>query len=87
MAVPSLAELRLAIGRKGFPLRQRELAEQAEIDQGYVSQIETGKRRPSVYLQARLAEIYGVSRDQLRASVAETVRRRKAGEGQLKSEL
>lgn len=83
MAVPSLAELRLAIGRKGFPLRQKELADQAEIEQAYVSQIESGKRKPSIYLQHRLATIYGMSLDQIRASVSETVRRANAGEPQL----
>lgn len=87
MAVPSLAELRLAVGRKGYPLRQRELADQAEIDQGYVSQLETGKRIPSMFLQARLADIYGITREQLRASIAETLRRRKAGEEQLKTDF
>lgn len=83
--VPSLAELRLAIGRKGFPLRQRELAGQVEIDPDYVSQIESGRRRPSFYLQARLAHAFGLSFDQVRASVAETLRRRKAGEPQIKA--
>lgn len=43
------------------------------------------RRRPSVYLQARLAEIYGLTREQIRASVAETLRRHKEGEKQLHS--
>jgi len=43
MAV-SLAELRLAIGRKGIPMRQMELAQLAKVSQSYLSQIESGAR-------------------------------------------
>lgn len=83
MSVPSLAELRLAIGRKGYPLRQDELAREVKVKQGYVSQFESGKRMPSIYLQHRLAEVCGLTLEQVRASVAETVRRYKQNEKQI----
>lgn len=84
--MPSLAEIRLAIGRKGFPLRQKELADLAKIDQGYLSQIESGKRKPSPYVQLRLAGALDVQPAQIAASVAETLRRQKLGEDQIRLE-
>lgn len=75
----SLSELRLALGRQGLPLRQAEAAEEAGVTQGYLSQVERGRRRPSQYLLARLARVYAVPLDQIRASASETLRRAKAG--------
>lgn len=84
MPVPSLAELRLAIGRKGFPLRQKELAQIAQIDPGYLSALESGKRRPSAYVQIKLATALDIPLPTLNASVTETLRRHKVGEDQLR---
>jgi transcriptional regulator with XRE-family HTH domain len=87
MSVPSLAELRLGVGRKGNPLRQRELAEIAQLDQTYVSALENGKRKPSPYLQVRLAAAFDIPLEKLRASIRETLRRAKAGEEQLRTDF
>lgn len=83
MLVPTLAELRLAIGRKGVPLRQKELAGLAHIDRGYLSAIEAGKNIPSPYTQIRLATALEVKLEQLSESLSETLRRAKAGEPQI----
>lgn len=82
--VPSLAEMRLAVGRKGVPLRQTELAERADISQSYLSQIEAGVKRPSPFMMIRLANAFGVSLDELQASARETLRRHKVGEEQIR---
>lgn len=79
----SLAELRLAVGRQGVPLRQRELAERIGAAGAYISQIESGKHRPSQFLLHKIAEVYGMTLDELRAAAAETRRRRDAGEPQI----
>lgn len=84
MSVPSLAELRLAIGRKGVPLRQTELAELAKVSQSYLSQIESGAKRPSAFYALRLAAALGVQPDEFGASVRETLRRHKVGEKQVR---
>lgn len=84
MAVPSLAELRLAIGRKGVPLRQMELAERAKISQSYLSQLEAGAKRPSPFILIRLAAAFDLPLDKLDASVRETLRRHRVGEEQIR---
>lgn len=84
MSVPSLAELRLAIGRKGIPLRQQELADLAKISQAYLSQIEAGQRRPSVYMVLKLAAAFEMTPAKLNESVSETLRRHKLGKEQIR---
>lgn len=84
MSVPSLAELRLAIGRKGIPLRQTELAELAKVSQSYLSQLEAGTKRPSAFYALRLATALGMTPDEFGASVRETIRRQRVGEKQIR---
>ncbi len=83
MAV-SLAELRLAIGRKGIPMRQLELAQLAKVSQSYLSQIEAGAKRPSPYMILRLAAALKVDPEDYAASLRETLRRQKLGEAQIR---
>lgn len=45
--------------RKAKGLRQTELARELGIFQSEVSDIETGKRRPNVYLAMRIAKVLG----------------------------
>jgi len=49
--------------RKG--LRQSDLAKKVGIFQSEISEIETGERKPSVYLAKRIAKALGVSLDEL----------------------
>lgn len=85
MPVPSLAELRLAIGRKGVPLRQMELAAAANLSQSYLSQLEAGVKKPSPYMLARLAVALDMPLDELHRSVRETLRRHKIGQAQIRT--
>ncbi|MEM2914194.1 MAG: helix-turn-helix transcriptional regulator [Candidatus Bathyarchaeia archaeon] len=55
-----LREIRI---RKG--LRQADLARMIGVFQSEISEIETGKRKPSVYLAKRIAKALGVSLDDL----------------------
>lgn len=81
----SLSELRLALGRQGVPLRQVEAAQEAGVSQGYLSQVERGRRRPSQYFLANLARVYAVPLDHIRASAAETLHRAKTGRPQIET--
>jgi len=49
--------------RKG--LRQSDLAKKVGVFQSEISEIETGERKPSVYLAKRIAKALGVSLDEL----------------------
>lgn len=42
--------------RKGLDLSQRELAAVAQVDRAFISEIEQGKRNPSLGVIARLAQ-------------------------------
>ena len=83
MPVPSLAELRLAIGRKGSPLKQKDLADLANIDPGYLSAIEAGKYVPSPFTQIKLATALAVDFERLGQALSETLRRKRDGEPQI----
>lgn len=55
-----IRELRIEKG-----LKQSELAEKVGIFQSELSEIETGVRKPSVYLAKRIARVLGVSLDEI----------------------
>lgn len=46
--------------RKGMKLSQAEFAEALGVSPGYVGHIETGVRKPSLKLAARIEELAGV---------------------------
>lgn len=46
-------------------LRQSDLAEKVGIFQSEISEIETGERKPNVYLAKRIARALGVSLDEI----------------------
>jgi len=50
---------------------QEDLADKAELDRTYISDIERGRRNPSLSSIARLADALGVSLDMLFATVEE----------------
>ncbi len=54
---------RVKAKRKGLGLTQKELSEELDYDSSYISQIETGKRIPSVTLLIALANVLNVSVD------------------------
>lgn len=93
---PSLREVRMRINLPhpaGWsshmfkPPTIAEVAAQAGVTQPHISGIELGRHRASEYLLWELARIYGVSPDLMRAAQAETLRRVKRGEPQIKTEL
>jgi len=49
--------------RKGW--RQADLAEKVGVFQSEISEIETGERKPNVYLAKRIAEALGVGIDEI----------------------
>lgn len=51
--------------RKEKRMKQSVLAEKVGIFQSEVSEIETGERKPNVYLAKRIARALGVSLDEL----------------------
>ena len=51
--------------RRKKGLRQSDLAKKVGIFQSEISEIETGERKPSVYLAKRIAKALGVSLDEL----------------------
>jgi putative transcriptional regulator len=51
--------------RKKKRLKQADLAEKVGIFQSELSEIETGVRKPSVYLAKRIARALGVSLDEI----------------------
>ena len=51
--------------RRKKGLRQSDLAKKVGIFQSEISEIETGERKPSVYLAKRIAKALGVSIDEL----------------------
>jgi len=51
--------------RRQRGLRQVDLAKMVGVFQSEISEIECGKRKPSVYLAKRIAEALGVSLDDL----------------------
>ena len=51
--------------RREKGLRQSDLARKVGVFQSEISEIETGERRPNVYLAKRIAEALGVSLDEL----------------------
>jgi len=56
---------RLRTLRKNKGLRQADLAMKVNIFQSEISKIETGERRPNVYLAKRIARALGVSLDEI----------------------
>jgi len=66
--------------RKELGLTQRALADQLGVEASHVAYLESGKRKPSLTLMARLAEALGVSRQQIfllsHPEAAEVVNRR-----------
>ncbi len=50
---------RLKTEREKVQMTQDEVARQAGIDRSYLSQIESGKRRVSLYVACRLAQVFG----------------------------
>lgn len=50
---------RLRVEREQAQMTQEETALQAGIDRSYLSQIETGRRRVSLYVACRLAHVFG----------------------------
>ncbi len=66
--------------RKELALTQRALADQLGVEASHVAYLESGKRKPSLTLMARLAEALGVSRQQIfllsHPEAAEVVNRR-----------
>jgi transcriptional regulator with XRE-family HTH domain len=52
--------------RKRHTLTQQQLADQLGITSGvYISDLESGKRRPGVELLFKIADLFGVTADQL----------------------
>jgi transcriptional regulator with XRE-family HTH domain len=51
--------------REGLGLTQRSLAEKLGVEASHVAFIETGRRKPSLKLVARLADILGLDRQTL----------------------
>jgi DNA-binding XRE family transcriptional regulator len=51
--------------REACGLTQEELARQLPLDRGYLSEIENGKRRVSLQIAHRLAQVLNVSLDSL----------------------
>jgi len=51
--------------REGLSLTQRSLAQKLGVEASHVAFIESGRRRPSLKLIARLADIFGLDRQNL----------------------
>src|SRR6516164_1303729 len=51
--------------REGLGLTQRVLAQQIGVEASHIAFIETGRRRPSLKLIARIADALGVNRQEL----------------------
>lgn len=51
--------------RNNCGLTQRELAERVGVEQSTISMIEKGERKPSLDLAEKLADIFGVSTDDI----------------------
>lgn len=51
--------------REAQLLSQTQLAKKTGVTQGYISQIETGEKEPTVRLLKRIAEVLGVSPGEL----------------------
>ena len=58
--------LREARSQRRPPLTQEQLADRSEVDQTYISLIESGKRCPSDEIKARLAKALGIAPSRLR---------------------
>jgi len=86
MLKSSLRELRLAIGRRGKPLTQMELAEKLGTTQGHLSQVENGQRRATQFMLQRIADALDVKLEVAQSAAAETARRAKAQESQLRDD-
>jgi transcriptional regulator with XRE-family HTH domain len=56
---------RVKIRREGLGLTQRSLAEKLGVEASHVAFIESGRRKPSLKLVARLADILGLNRQNL----------------------
>lgn len=80
----SLAELRLAIGRRGQPLTQVQAAALSGVSRSHLAGTETGAVRPSQFALSKLALAYGVDLETIRAAHRETLRRLRSGEPQVK---
>ncbi len=65
-------------------MNQTDLADAVGVTQAHISGIELGKSRPSPSLVARLAAVWSVDTTTVRAAAAETMRRRKASEPQVR---
>jgi transcriptional regulator with XRE-family HTH domain len=73
---PDIVGRRLKKLRRARGLGQRELAELADVQQGFISQIETGKRRgDTIQLNSarRMAYVLGVTLDELAGVAAKGV--------------
>lgn len=68
----SLIGRRLRNARERAGLTQEETARLAGLDRAYLSQIETGRRRLSLYLAYRLSQTLGVTLDRLIESAGES---------------
>lgn len=53
--------LAVLAARKRRGWRQKDLAEAARLDRGYVSLIETGQVEPGLTVQERLAKAFGIT--------------------------
>jgi HTH-type transcriptional regulator, competence development regulator len=51
--------------REGFGLTQRSLAQKLRVQASHIAFIESGRRKPSLKLVGRLADILGLDRQQL----------------------
>ena len=56
---------RLRAARLAKDLRQTEVAEALGVQQGFISRLERGEKKPSVEMLSRLAALYGVSETHL----------------------
>lgn len=56
---------RIRIVRKRRGLRQIDLAEKVGFFQSEISEIQTGDRKPNIYLAKRIARSLGVSLDEM----------------------
>ena len=61
---------RIRAAREALGESQVSLAASAGISQGYLSQLETDEREPTLSIAARLAEALGITLDELASGVA-----------------
>ncbi len=56
---------KLQLLRKQYGMSQKELAEKLDITRFHISHLESGKRKPGAELLSNIADVFGVTMEQL----------------------